>query len=29
MTEAGLLVLLLCAWAWLCQVAAEILMGGE
>jgi hypothetical protein len=29
MTESFLLVLLICAWAWVCQVAAELFFGGR
>ncbi len=26
---AGLLVLLICAWAWVCQMAADLFFGGR
>jgi hypothetical protein len=29
MSEAFLLVLLICAWAWVCQMAAELFFGGR
>jgi len=29
MTEAALLVLLICAWAWVCQMAADLFFGGR